>query len=186
MNKVNIRLPFRYSIFLTILLQLVSSCMSTMPSAKNSAKSYYESYFLENREEQIFIKPILFKAKTDRLLIDFTIRTYQDSCITNFTVLSPLKIEKPDSVFIRNNQFSFQLAEINKLYFDRIKTNYKTRFTSKLAVSELLKLMQNEIWDMKLIFGAHIEVFKGRLINKKKILMLNPILKELIIPEINE
>lgn len=184
MSKLSLDIPVRISIFLAFILLFLSSCLSMMPATKNSAKTYYESYFLENGVEQIFIKPIRFKAKSDRLFIDFTIRNNQDSCITNFTVLSLLKIENPDSVFIRNSRFSTQLSEINKLYSDRIKSNYKTRFTSKLAVPDLLKLMQNEIWNLKLVFGSHVEVFKGQSVNEKRIVKLNPVLNELITPVI--
>lgn len=182
MSNLGLCVSFKISFFFAILLLFLPSCLSIMPATNSSAKTFYESYFLENGAEQLFIKPLPFNAETDRLFIDFTIRNNQDSCTANFTVLSPLQIVNPEVVFILNNQFSVQLSGINKLYSDRIKLNYKTRFTSRLAVSDLSDLMQNGDWNLKFVSGTDVEVFEGNSINSKRILKLKPVLNELINP----
>lgn len=182
MNNLGLYISFKISIFFAILLLFLPSCLSMMPATNSSARTYYESYFLENGPVQLFIKPLPFNAETDRLFIDFTIRNNQDSCTANFSVLSPLQIVNPEVVFILNSQFSVQLSEINKLYSDRIKLNYKTRFTSKLAVSDLSNLMKNGDWNLKFVSGTQVEVFEGKSKNAKQILKLKPILNELINP----
>jgi hypothetical protein len=172
-----------YLIFACILV--FPSCISIKPATSKSGKSSYESFFLENGNEQFYIKPILFKGEHNRLLVDFTLRTSGDECVANFSISGSEILEKPDSVVISNAQCSIQLTDINRLYTEVNKSCYQTRYTSKLQVSDLLKLMEHNLWNISYYSGSDSEFFVLRKTNIKKLERLKPVILESFIRDVH-
>lgn len=148
MNRMDTTLTKARKCFFLILFCFFESCISIKPAANNYGPAFYESFFLEKGVEKTYIKPLIFNSKENSLFIDFTLQNDMDTCVANFSIIGPIKLDKPDSVFISNGQTSVKLFKVEKLYAESIKTKHKIRYTSKLQVADFFSLLENSVWNI--------------------------------------
>lgn len=135
---------------LLLLTVAITSCFSVRPAAVKTNKKLFETFFLGDQGTQYFIKPLSFKDNSNNYLeMDFTFRYLNkilDSATINFSIYNREHIKAIDSLSIRNNSSSVTINNIKYLFSERSKHFYKTRFSTKIGLSDLKLLFSNSDW----------------------------------------
>lgn len=145
------------SIFLSlIVLSFISifGCMSVKPTASKTDGSLYETFYLGNRGTQYFIKPLLFESEKEELKIDFTFRPSENTgnlVTTNYTIVSAEKIEKVDTMILKNKTQIVKCTDNKKLYSEIKNSKRVCRFSAKIQLEKLNQIMANPAWSIQVV-----------------------------------
>lgn len=135
---------------LLLLTGILTSCFSVRPAAVKTHKKLFETFFLGDQGTQYFIKPLSFKDNSNNYLeMDITFRYFnkiQDSATINFSIYNIEHIQAIGSISIRNQSYSVTTKDIKYLFSERSKHFYKTRFSTKICLSDLKFLFSNSDW----------------------------------------
>lgn len=137
-------------IFLSVILCL-ASCVSVKPSTSKGASALFESFFVGEEGTQYFIKPMEFRNNKETLLVDFTFRyrnEVRDSVIVNFSILSENLIRNIDLLSINNQTNNILSTDINFLNSAVKGRVFTSRFTTKIHLSDLVKLFKSDSWEI--------------------------------------
>ncbi len=141
----------RNLLLLNFLLLLTSGCMMIKPGSVKSGKNLYESYFMGNAGVQYFIKPIVFRDKSNSIFeTDFTFKYLQnmeDSALMNFSIKDEYKVYKSiDTLLISNSNLTVSLYRHTLLYKEKRSKYYISRFSTKLTQKDLRLLFNDHNW----------------------------------------
>lgn len=131
---------------------IVTSCFTVRPAAVKTNKKLFETFFLGDQGTQYFIKPLIFQDDFKNYLeLDITFRYLDkilDSAIINFSIYSREHIKALDSITINNKGYSVVARDVNYLYSERSKQFFKSRFSTKVGLSDLIPLFSNNAWSI--------------------------------------
>jgi hypothetical protein len=155
------------------MLFLHTGCISVKPTGQKSAKKLYESFFVGEEGLQYFIKPLDFNAQaTDILLLDITFRyknAIRDTTFVNFSFVDKAVINKVDSLRITNNSDTIVLKKMQKLFVERNKKGFRSRYTSRVLLSDITMLFKDSNWQLTLYGEAKTTVYTAPKGTKKNI-----------------
>jgi hypothetical protein len=165
---------FVFSVFIQ------QSCVSLKPSANKSGKRLYENFYAGTHGTQYFIKPLVFyNEKKGGLDADITFRfknEMKDSAIVNFSVYGKQLIKSVDSLFINNGKVPIAFTQIDILFFEKSNGGYKTRISTKGALSEIHDLFAERTWLITLYHNGEGIQYKSSAKTTKSIGTLNELI----------
>ncbi len=138
--------------FLILLLPLMFySCFSIKPTATKSGKKHFETFYVGDEGIQYFIKPFLFQAEkpNESLALDFTFRyknEVKDSATVNFSIKSTSINKNIDSLKLSSKNVEIKSDKINLLFNEKNKSDFISRFTTKLSLKEVKELFNESEW----------------------------------------
>lgn len=151
--------------FIFSFLLVLSSCLSVKPGATKSGKKYYETFFVGEEGSQYFIKPFTFENSKlkEEVHLDLTFR-YKNKINSNATINYSLFIneiiKEVDSISIVSSNIIIKSTENKLLFNERVKTNFKSRFSTEAPLSSLKQLFENENWEIQVYANNKIHVFR--------------------------
>ena len=165
------------SIFLYFFI-VFQSCSSLKPGSTNSGSSLYTSFFVGEKGTQYFIKPIKFKSNDsdNEMMLDITFR-YKDSLHTdatlNYSVINQEIIKNIDSIVIANPTNKISCKHNKRLYNERKKNNYFSRFSTNTPSAKLKKVFANSNWTITTYYNNKKRSYLPTKKSKKSITTLN-------------
>ena len=163
MNKTSL---FKYCLVALVLLLLTISCQSS--------KKLYQTFYSGEEGVQYFLKPLqlISDNKKEKIFVDFTFR-HKDSLnvnvITNYSIHTIKLIKKVDSLVIRSGNNIVHCMDNELLFAERKSSFFKSRFTTKIILSDLSKLMKDSSWRFEVYSNGNNWVFYPSKKSKKKI-----------------
>lgn len=148
---------FYVLVFLTI---AISGC--SIFGGSNKVENLIETFFVGEAGTQYYIKPIEFESEDgDELVLDITFRykdEIKDSATINFTFIRENLIKKLDVINVSDGSSEYSTTDNILLFAERIDDDFKSRFSFRIPMSELDKLMMNPNWILSL--ESNNEVYK--------------------------
>ncbi len=124
------------------------------PNGTKSAAKYYETFFVGEEGTQYFVKPIKFSNNEDEILtLDITFRykdQVKDSATITFSFFSEDLIKKIDSISLSNKNIFLKSYKVDLMFNERDKGLIESRFSSKILLSDMVKLFNSSDWTMQL------------------------------------
>jgi len=153
------------------LVFLFINCVSIKPTSIKQGKKLFESFYIGDGGTQYFIKPFKLtnSVKNEDLIIDFTIRhinKQSDTAIINYSILSIDLIKSVESIEFLNKKKFFKTNQNKLLFNERVNTKFISRFSTKISLTELIDLFNENSWDVKIHLENKINEYKA--INKTK------------------
>lgn len=172
MKKININIGV-----IAVLLVCITSCASIKPGSVKSGHNIYETFFTGETGTQYFLKPLTFCNNSNKeLKIDFTF-IYKieitDSAIVNISYLSNQLLKNIDSIKIENEETTVLNREAKYMFSERSKKIYNCRYTSKISLSDVVKLFEKNNWKISLYQNGESIEFTTPKTTLKKINKLN-------------
>lgn len=131
---------------------IITSCFTVRPAAVKTNKKLFETFFLGDQGTQYFIKPLMFQDEFDNTLeLDITFRYFNkisDSATINFSIYNREHVKDIDSITMNNKDYSIVATDVNYLYSERSKQFFKSRFSTKVGLSDLIPLFSNNTWSI--------------------------------------
>ena len=164
------------------LLAFTFSCGILSPNASR----LYESFYTGNSGTQYFIKPLEFSnSNSGKLKLDIVFRfnnTIQesDSAIINYSIISNELVKKIDSIRFSNGDVSLIASNNERLFMERERTQYRSRFSSSASLVPLVQLFPSNQWKIEVFHDENEMVFTPTNTSARKIESLNFNLFELI------
>ena len=152
--KINRTLKLIFFSLIVLSSIFLAGCMSVKPTASKTDGSLYETFYLGNRGTQYFIKPLLFESEKEELKIDFTFRPSENTdnlVTTNYTITSAKKIEKVDTLVLKNKTQIVKCTDNKKLYSEIKNSKRVCRFSAKIQLEKLNQLMANPAWSIQVV-----------------------------------
>ena len=169
--------PFLKSGIIFCILITISSCLGMKPGGGSSGKKLYETFFVGEEGTQYFIKPLLFCNKLkEELKFDITFRyksEIKDSAIINITLISKEIVKNIDSLQITSNTNVTTIKEAKYMFCERNKETYICRFSTKVKLSDVEKLFDNNSWNIILYKQSGSNEFTTPNSTKKSIGKIN-------------
>lgn len=163
-------------IFITVcllFLLILDGCSPIKTNATKSGKNYFETFYVGTDGTQYFIKPLLFEDDhKGKLLVDIAFRykdEIKDSATINFSIKSPEMYKTIGSLVISNNTKRIKSDDVELLFNEKSKKNFVSRFTTKIPLSELDQLFENNEWSLELGYQDQNIEYKPRKKTKKVI-----------------
>ena len=134
-----------------LLFLVLSSIFSAHSSTVISGEKYYRTFYVGEDGIQYFIEPFLLKSEKSKaqLLVDFTFRfknEIKDSVILNFSIKSSVTYKTIDSLNLSNENIELKSSKIELLFFENRRSNYISRFTTKVSLKDMKELFNNDNW----------------------------------------
>lgn len=166
------------AVLFSLLTVFFSGCLSLKPGTQKSGKSYYETFFVGEDGTQYYVKPLTFKEidQKGELIVDMTFRykdEVKDSASINFSILSPDIIKQVDSLIISNDSSNIAANSIKIMFNEKLKKNFKSRFSCKSEFKDLIELMKDENWRISVFYGQNNRTYSSTKKTSKKIKRLN-------------
>ncbi|PKR81065.1 hypothetical protein CW751_05635 [Brumimicrobium salinarum] len=167
----------KHLIVFLIITFFISSCMSLKPGSSKSGKKYYQTFYVGDKGNQYFIKPMEFENKKlkNELFMDFTIR-YKDDINTTTTLNYSAKIEdiirEVDSLVISNSIHSVKQTQNDLLFNAREDDKFESRFSTEIILKELKLIFNDPNWKVELYANSKKYSFTPKRKTSKKIITL--------------
>ena len=169
--------PFLKSGIILCILITISSCLGMKPGGGSSGKKLYETFFVGEEGTQYFIKPLLFCNKLkEELKFDMTFRyksEIKDSAVINITLISKEIVKNIDSLQISSGTNVTSINEAKYMFCERDKETYICRFSTKVKLSDVEKLFDNNSWNIILYKQSGSNEFTTPNSTKKSIEKIN-------------
>ncbi len=128
---------------------LLISCHSIKPKGANrSGKKLFENFYLGEKGTQYFIKPLEFENDSEVLFIDFTVREKEKMVSLNFSIVAVSLIKEITLFSIQNSSVKANLVNYKKLYSERKKELFESRFSAEVSIEELKELFNEANWEI--------------------------------------
>lgn len=136
-----------------ILLSLTFSSCSIFGGDSN-LNNLIRTFYVGEGGTQYYVKPMTFESKDGNdMFMDITFRykdELKDSAAINFTITSEQLIKTLDNVTISNNTSTFVTNQYELLFAEKDGDYFKSRFSFKIPMNELDKLIKDQSWKLAL------------------------------------
>ena len=167
-------LLLKKTVFIFILF--LTSCSIVKFNVGNKKKSIYETFFISNNNTQYFIYPLVFKSYNEKIELDFTFRDFSiksDSAICNFSIKGFEIIKSIDSLYIDNEKNSINITFPEKIFIEKNKKTFQSRFTSKIKLTELIDIFKYPNWQISIFSNDKKRNYLSSKKTNKKIIFIN-------------
>lgn len=128
------------------LISLLTACGGIRPASGSSSDKNFETFYTGQQSgTQYFVKPLEFKTENNEyLFVDITFRDgnfKKDSATINYTYLieAPLQERETLNAIDKESSVGFFTAQNpSRLFQERDKDNFRSRFTGKVENTEML------------------------------------------------
>ena len=120
-------------------------------AVNNSRNRLFQSFYMGNGITQYFIKELTFNNDNNSLLLDITVQMKKEdsnNAIVNFTLQGKENINQVDSAIIVQQGKKLILTNIVPLFNEKIKNNFKSRYTSNINANDLFIFFQDPLWSI--------------------------------------
>lgn len=135
-------------LFVVLISTIISGC--SLFGGRNSVNDLTQTFFVGDEGTQYFVKPLTFESDDgNELLMDITFRykdEIKDSAVINFTIETDVLVKNPDLITISNNQDNFVTDKYELLFAEKEDKDFKSRFSIKIPMISLDKLIKNQNW----------------------------------------
>ncbi len=137
-------------------------CISFKPNASKGSKKLYPSFFLGDKGNQYFIKPLAFEnTAKEGLKIDFTFRdnsqgTDSIKATVNSSIILNELISNVDSLTISSKSYHQSILEHDILFKEREAEQFLIRISGQMAVKGIKQLFEETDWTVK-VFSSNKE-----------------------------
>lgn len=182
MNDPSISRLIKTGLPILLLLFSISACSIFAPAGTK----LYESFFIGEQGTQYFIKPLkLNNNSSEEMNLDVTFRyneniSEEDSAGINFSITSNSLVRDIDSLHFQNDEVFINAAKPQRLFMERERKQYLSRFTTRVPLDQLIKLFHSTRWKIEVYHDNTSRYFSPSNSAKRKIESLDYNLMELI------
>lgn len=151
---------------LFIITVLFSSCL---PGNGTKTGKAFETYYVGDGLNQYFVAPLKFKSGEMSFQCDFTYRDKNDSVTCNFSIFADKPFVNFDYVGFKVKSERINLDRAKKLFVEKQKNKFHSRYTSKITVTSFIKLFHLNELIPEFKSGSTKEEFEAKGTSKKAI-----------------
>ncbi len=140
------KLSFSPTVLIAVLL---TSCL---PGNGTKTGKAFETYYVGDGINQYFVAPLKFKAENMTFNCDFTYRDKNDSVTCNYSIFADQPFVNFDYIGFEKNGGSINLYNSKKLFVEKQKKQFHSRYTSQLSRASFIELFHLE--ELKPIFKS--------------------------------
>lgn len=143
----------------------------------NKVEKLTQTFFVGEGGTQYYIKPFEFESDSEGdLTLDITFRykdEIKDSATINFTFFNENVIKKLGYIKLTNDSQTYSTDDISLLFAERKDDDFKSRFSFRIPMSDLDKLMMNPNWILSFSSGKKEYTYVPTSSTKEKLKTLN-------------
>lgn len=157
---------FKYNLIVLFIAVtfLFSACQLFKPTLNSNSNKYYEAFYIGNNQSQYFIKPISFdNEENEEMELDMLIKDKtktNDSTALNLSLITPIIIKELDSLKVRFDNNVVKIVQVQNIFTEKKKDNYKSRFTFKMINQDVYMLFSENKWQFELHSKNKVSIFK--------------------------
>lgn len=135
----SLRSNLRISTFhIAIISIFLSSCLGIGNGSKTGKA--FETYYVGEGINQYFVSALKFKSDNHKLESDFTYRDKNDSVTCNFSIFGSQPFVDFEKVAFSDGTKEVTLNQINKIFIEKQKGTFHSRYTSQIALEDFVHL----------------------------------------------
>lgn len=162
-------------ISLFVLSLLINGC--SIFGGGNKVEKLTQTFFVGESGTQYYIKPLEFESDSEGdLSLDITLRykdEIKDTATINFTLLNESVIKKLDYIKLTNDSETYSTDDITLLFAERKDDDFKSRFSFRIPMADLDKLMMNADWNLSFTSAKKEYSYAPTSSTKEKLKILN-------------
>lgn len=163
--------------FFAFLALLISSCMGVKVGGVKSGSKLFETFFVGDQGTQYFIKPLSFtNAEHETAKLDITFRyknEIKDSATINVSFFHQEMFKNADSLVLKNEVLSVQLAPMTHLFCERKGKAYHCRYSTRSSLFEIDQLFSKNEWALMLYKNGTVTAYGTPKSTRKKLKKLD-------------
>ncbi len=151
----------RKLLIILFIASLFNSC--SLFVGQDRIKELTRTFFVGEEGTQYFIKPLEFTNDNgDEMYMDITFRykdEIKDTAVINFTIQTSDLIKKLNTVTVSSDKVIYTTNNILLLFAEKEDEEFRSRFSIKVPMKELDKLIKNSKWVFELNHNSDMLIY---------------------------